>query len=191
MVQLTKIYTRTGDKGKTSLGDGKRVLKSSSRIEAIGTIDEVNALLGVLQAQCQDHISVGDLIRHIQNDLFDMGADLCMPDGESCLRLQEKQVVFLEENLDGYNSNLNPLTSFILPGGHRLAADYHYARTVVRRAERCLTALHESHPINPYIIHYTNRLSDLLFVLARYFNNKGKDDVLWEPAKHQEETKDS
>lgn len=180
MVQLTRIYTRGGDKGKTSLGDGTRVYKSDLRMETIGSVDEANAALGVA-ATCAS----GDLVKvlfRIQNDLFDVGADLCMPDlTQPALRIIGSQVTWLEEQIDYFNESLSPLNSFVLPGGTQLAAYLHLARTIVRRTERVLVALHQENQINLEIVKYVNRLSDLLFVLSRYTNNKGLQDVLWVP----------
>lgn len=182
MVQLTRIYTKGGDKGKTSLGTGTRLLKSSPRIAAIGDVDEANASIGVARLYAADEID--RLLFHIQNDLFDMGADLCVPEKdeeEGRLRLCSSQVVFLEEKIDAYNKFLLPLTSFVLPAGASLSATLHHARTVVRRAERTICFLNNEETLNPIIIHYMNRLSDLLFVLARYDNHQQGGDVLWIP----------
>jgi len=182
MVQLTRIYTRGGDKGKTSLGTGKRVLKSSSRMNAIGDVDEANACIGVVRLNTDAEID--RLLSHIQNDLFDMGADLCVPleeDGKNSLRINPHQVTFLEEIIDYYNKSLPSLSSFVLPGGVPLSAMLHQARTVVRRAERTVCLLSETDAINIVIIHYLNRLSDLLFVLARYANYQKGGDILWVP----------
>lgn len=180
MVKLTRIYTRGGDRGKTSLGSGQRVMKNDCRIEAIGAIDESNAVLGLCRLYAYEVISQ-DLYR-IQNDLFDVGADLCMPDLEAAaLRIVAPQVKWLEKRIDSYNSVLQPLQSFVLPGGGILAAHLHIARTTVRRAERALVALQQHATINQELVSYINRLSDLLFVLARFVNNHGQDDVLWVP----------
>lgn len=182
MVQLTRIYTRGGDKGKTSLGTGKRVLKSSSRMNAIGDVDEANACIGIARLNADGEID--RLLSHIQNDLFDVGADLCVPlEGEEKerLRVNPHQVTFLEESIDFYNKPLPPLSSFVLPGGAPLSAMLHHARTVVRRAERTVCLLNEADAINIVVIHYLNRLSDLLFVLARYANHQKGGDVLWVP----------
>jgi cob(I)alamin adenosyltransferase len=182
VVQLTRIYTKGGDKGKTSLGTGKRVLKSDLRIAAIGDVDEANAALGVVRVHAKEEID--SLLFHIQNDLFDMGADLCVPyekEKKERLRLNAHQVLFLEEKIDSYNASLPPLQSFVLPGGTTLSAMLHQARAVVRRAERTVCSLNEQNPINEIVIHYLNRLSDLLFVLARYDNHQHKGDVLWVP----------
>ncbi len=182
MVLLTRIYTKGGDKGKTSLGTGERVLKSSPRIAAIGDVDEANASIGVSRIHATGEID--KLLFHIQNDLFDVGADLCAPEHKSReerLRLHPHQVVFLEEKIDYYNASLPPLHSFILPGGSTLSAALHQARAVVRRAERAVCFLKESEPVNTVIIHYLNRLSDVLFVLSRYDNHQNAGDILWIP----------
>lgn len=182
MVQLTRIYTKGGDKGKTSLGTGKRVLKSDPRIGAIGDVDEANASIGISRLHAKEEID--SLLFHIQNDLFDMGADLCVPyenEGKERLRLNAHQVLFLEEKIDSYNASLPPLQSFVLPGGTALSAMLHQARAIVRRAERTVCSLSEKEPLNEVIIHYLNRLSDLLFVLARYDNHQHEGDVLWIP----------
>ncbi|MBY0291729.1 MAG: cob(I)yrinic acid a,c-diamide adenosyltransferase [Alphaproteobacteria bacterium] len=182
MVQLTRIYTRGGDKGKTSLGSGVRVLKSSLRIAALGEVDEANSALGVARFYTEEEVN--RLLFLLQNDLFDVGADLCVPEdksGKDRLRLQPQQVTFLEEKIDYYNQSLSPLQSFVLPGGTLLSALLHQARTIVRRAERTLCTLKETEPVNEVIIHYINRLSDLLFVLARTANRQGEGDILWVP----------
>jgi cob(I)alamin adenosyltransferase len=184
MVRLTRIYTRGGDKGKTSLGEGSRVFKHDGRIEAIGAVDESNAALGLVQ--CSSDHKMTQLLRHLQNDLFDVGADLCVPDITLAkLKITVEQVVFLEKTIDAYNALLAPLTSFVLPGGSLMSAQLHFARTVVRRAERRVCALHVDSTVNADVIRYLNRLSDLLFVLARVANNEGKDDVLWVPGRSQ------
>ena len=185
MVLLSRIYTKGGDKGKTSLGDGTRVLKSSLRIEVIGTVDEANSSLGLCRLYTMDDISPHHahdaLLRDIQNTLFDIGADLCVPQGEG-LRLQPALVKTLEDIMDHWTANLAPLTSFVLPGGSPLSAHLHMTRTIVRRAERfACTLMEEESSLNPTIIHYLNRLSDTLFVLARVTNNMGTNDVLWKP----------
>jgi cob(I)alamin adenosyltransferase len=184
MVYLSRIYTKTGDLGDTGLGDGSRVPKDHSRVAAYGTTDELNALLGVALLQIHDG-AVTEMIQNIQNDLFDLGADLCLPekDGETRLRVQAEQALRLEKEIDQLNERLQPLTSFILPGGTPAAAWCHLARTVCRRAEREVVALSHQEKVNPQVIVYLNRLSDLLFVLARVCNNDGKNDVLWSPGK--------
>ncbi|MDO8607685.1 MAG: cob(I)yrinic acid a,c-diamide adenosyltransferase [Phaeospirillum sp.] len=184
MVRLTRIYTRTGDKGKTSLGDGTRVDKNAIRVEAYGTVDEANAVLGLARLYADGPIQT--LLARIQNDLFDLGADLCTPPAEaeapgSRLRVVQSQVERLEQEIDAANEPLPPLNSFILPAGTPLAAHLHHARTVVRRAERLMVALAGVEPVNPAAITYANRLSDLLFVLARAANGQGTADVLWTP----------
>ncbi len=182
MVLLTRIYTKGGDKGKTSLGTRKRVLKSGVRIAAIGDVDEANASLGVARLYAVEEID--RLLFHIQNDLFDVGADLCVPEDKTPrekLRLHPHQVIFLEEKIDQYNKPLPPLASFVLPGGSPLSAFLHQARTIVRRAERTVCLLQGVEPTNEIIIQYLNRLSDFLFVLARYDNHQKEGDVLWVP----------
>lgn len=183
MVRLTRIYTKGGDKGKTSLGIGGRVLKSSPRIAAIGDVDEANACIGVSRLYAEEEID--KLLSHVQNDLFDMGADLCVventPTGRERLRVHPHQVHFLEEQIDSYNQTLPPLMSFVLPAGSHLSAHLHQARTVVRRAERTICCLNDSEPVNECIIQYINRLSDFLFVLARFSNHRAEGDVLWVP----------
>lgn len=185
MVYLSRIYTRTGDQGQTSLGDGTRVSKDHLRVEAYGSVDELNSVLGLLLAH-HPQLPEAALLRGVQNDLFDVGADLCVPQaaGEAPserLRVKAEQAVRLEQAIDQYNSGLQPLTSFILPGGQPAAAWEHLARTVCRRAERAVVALAHVEAVNPQVIVYLNRLSDLLFVLARLANHGGKDDVLWQP----------
>ncbi|QTP58555.1 cob(I)yrinic acid a,c-diamide adenosyltransferase [Billgrantia antri] len=183
MVKLTKIYTRTGDKGDTGLGDGTRVPKYDPRVEAFGSVDESNAVIGMalLHAEGEQR----DLLTRVQNDLFDVGADLCTPEQEAPeyppLRVTAAQVDYLEAQIDAYNAELATLRSFILPGGTALAAHLHLARTVTRRAERQVTALMAEQPVNPEVLRYLNRLSDLLFVLARRANENGQRDVLWVP----------
>jgi cob(I)alamin adenosyltransferase len=189
MVYLSRIYTKTGDQGDTALGDGSRVAKDHPRVAAYGTVDELNGVLGLLLAH-HPQIAEADLVRSIQNDLFDVGADLCVPPpaGESPgarLRIQAGQSVRLESVIDRLNVNLKPLTSFVLPGGQPAAAWCHLARTVCRRAERDVITLARTESINPQVVIYLNRLSDLLFVLARALNHDGKDDVLWQPGKNQ------
>lgn len=185
MVLLTRIYTRGGDKGKTSLGNGTRILKSSLRIEAIGVIDEANATLGLLRSFLQKDTPYIPFLEEVQNDLFDIGADLCIPSTNSIegskVELTQDKISILENWIDMLNEELLPLTSFVLPGGSIEAAFCHLARTTIRRAERILVHLSQKEPINPLIISYLNRLSDFLFVLGRILNNKGKDDILWKP----------
>ncbi|MGI9436569.1 MAG: cob(I)yrinic acid a,c-diamide adenosyltransferase [Geminicoccaceae bacterium] len=183
MVQLTKIYTRGGDGGKTSLGDGARVPKHDLRVAAYGTVDEANAAIGL--ARLHGDALADGMLGRIQNDLFDLGADLCRPvsaEGEDkALRIQPSQVQRLEDEIDGMNGMLKPLNSFILPGGTAAAAHLHLARTVVRRAERLTVQLALGETVSQVAIQYLNRLSDHLFVLSRYVNDQGKDDVLWVP----------
>jgi len=184
MVILSRIYTRGGDAGKTSLGDGTRVTKHSLRVEAYGTVDEANAAIGMARLG-----TVGDtdaMLARIQNDLFDLGADLCRPvaageaDGAT-LRILDAQVTRLEAEIDRMNEHLQPLNSFVLPGGSPAAAALHVARTVTRRAERLVAALAEHEQINLAALRYLNRLSDHLFVLSRVENGNGAEDVLWTP----------
>ncbi|SHJ81234.1 ATP:cob(I)alamin adenosyltransferase [Shimia gijangensis] len=186
MVVLNKIYTRTGDKGTTALGNGDRVSKHDARVNAYGTSDELNATLGVARLHASGEIDA--LLSAIQNDLFDLGADLCRPDLAQDaeaeyppLRMIEAQVTRLEAEIDRMNADLNPLRSFILPGGSALSAHLHICRTVARRAERLATELSEVAEVNPHVVKYLNRLSDWFFVAARVANNNGSDDVLWVP----------
>jgi cob(I)alamin adenosyltransferase len=179
MVRLTRIYTRGGDGGETSLGDGSRVPKHSLRVAAYGTVDEANAAIGM--ARLHADADTDAMLGRIQNDLFDLGADLCTPqDGRraaGALRVEAAQVVRLEQEIDGMNAALQPLDSFILPGGSVAAAHLHLARTIVRRAER----LARTETVNPEVLKYLNRLSDHLFVLGRRANDNGARDVLWIP----------
>jgi cob(I)alamin adenosyltransferase len=189
MVYLSRIYTKSGDRGDTGLGDGSRVAKDHPRVAAYGSVDELNAILGLLASQFPQTAEV-DLLRSIQNDLFDVGADLCLPQsaGEAAgahLRVCAEQAERLEQAIDRLNAGLTPLTSFILPGGSGPAAWCHLARTVCRRAEREVVTLAHAETINPQVIVYLNRLSDLLFVLARFYNNNGRDDILWLPGQTQ------
>ncbi|HEY9569212.1 MAG TPA: cob(I)yrinic acid a,c-diamide adenosyltransferase [Thalassobaculum sp.] len=187
MVRLTRIYTRGGDKGQTSLGDGTRVAKHSARPSAYGTVDEANAVVGLarLTAAADGGAAADDMLARVQNDLFDLGADLCTPEQPDPkyppLRIVAAQVARLEAEIDAMNAELAALNSFILPGGKPAAAYLHLARTVVRRAEREITALAETEPVNPEAVKYVNRLSDHLFVLARWINDRGAGDVLWVP----------
>ena len=192
MVYLSRIYTRSGDQGDTGLGDGSRVPKDHPRVAAYGAVDELNAVLGLLLAHAPDQPEA-DLLRTIQNDLFDVGADLCLPQaaGEAPgarLRVRPEQAARLEQAIDRLNEPLAPLTSFVLPGGGVTAAWCHLARTVCRRAERDVVTLAHSGPVNPQVVVYLKRLSDLLFVLARVYNNRGQGDVLWQPGKTQEKS---
>ncbi|MEM6311557.1 MAG: cob(I)yrinic acid a,c-diamide adenosyltransferase [Pseudomonadota bacterium] len=186
MVVLNKIYTKTGDKGETALGDGSRVAKHALRVSAYGTSDELNSFLGVARLEARGEMDAA--LSRIQNDLFDLGADLCRPDpdkdGEAeypPLRMIESQVKRLEDEIDVMNADLEALRSFILPGGSALAAHLHVCRTVSRRAERLAVELAGLEPINTHAVTYLNRLSDWFFVAARTANNGGKDDVLWVP----------
>jgi cob(I)alamin adenosyltransferase len=185
MVLLNRIYTKGGDRGQTSLGDGSRVAKHEPRVEAYGTIDEANAAIGLARLHTEGEPDA--MLARIQNDLFDLGADLCRPgtadDGK--LRVSEAQVLRLEHEIDGMNERLLPLKSFILPGGEPAAAHLHQARTVIRRAERLVSRLMESEPVNPVALRYLNRLSDHLFVLSRVVNDGGALDVLWVPGAHR------
>jgi cob(I)alamin adenosyltransferase len=189
MVYLSRIYTKTGDGGETSLGDGTRVAKDHPRVAAYGSVDELNAVLGLLLTQA-GAVGEGELLQSIQNDLFDVGADLCVPPaGEEApgarLRVRPEQWARLEAAIDRLNATLTPLRSFVLPGGQPAAAWCHLARTVCRRAERDVVNLARHEKVNPEVIVYLNRLSDLLFVLARVYNNNGTADVLWQPGKTQ------
>ena len=190
MVKLNKIYTRTGDKGETGLGDGTRLPKHAPRVSAYGDIDETNAILGLavitLQESPDDQSAIVSILARIQNDLFDLGADLCVPEHDaeepgSSLRMTTSQVEALEYNIDNLNAGLEPLTSFVLPGGTATAAHLHHGRTVARRAERTMTDLATQAPINEHALTYINRLSDLLFVMARVANRASVGDVLWKP----------
>ncbi len=189
MVYLNRIYTRTGDDGTTGLGDGTRVPKTHPRIVAYGGIDELNSVIGVsLAAALAD--SIADRLRQIQNDLFDLGADLCVPEtslglNNPALRATAAQTERLESWIDEANDRLQPLASFILPGGSAGAANLHYARTVCRRVEIEVLKLAEYEAINPQVQMYLNRLSDLLFVWARVCNDDGARDILWEPGRSQ------
>ncbi|WP_333586508.1 cob(I)yrinic acid a,c-diamide adenosyltransferase [Phenylobacterium sp.] len=191
MVTLNRIYTRTGDGGRTRLADGSEVAKTDLRVAAYGAVDETNACLGLARLHtAQDELLHGILLR-IQNDLFDLGADLATPpapdeaDGQA-LRILPAQVARLESEIDTMNATLSPLRSFILPGGSPAAAHLHLARTVCRRAERAAVALAQTAPVGEPALHYLNRLSDLLFVAGRRANADGADDVLWVPGAHRE-----
>ena len=183
MVRLTKIYTRGGDKGETSLGDGARVPKHDLRVAAYGLVDEVNAAIGIARLHVTGEND--SALARIQNDLFDLGADLCTPEAPDPryppLRIVKEQIERLENEIDTLNAELAPLESFILPGGSAAAAYLHLARTQARNAERLITELAVREQVNPLAIQYINRLSDHLFVLARYVNDKGVRDVLWAP----------
>ena len=182
MVKLNVITTRGGDGGETSLGDGSRVRKDALRIEAIGTVDEVNAVLGLLRLHTAAEADVDPLLARIQNELFDLGADLCVPgEGGARLRLEAAQSARLDAEIAGLNAALPPLRSFVLPGGSPAAAMAHLARTVTRRAERLVVALAAEEALNPEAVRYLNRLSDLFFVVSRRLNGNGAGDVLWVP----------
>jgi cob(I)alamin adenosyltransferase len=187
MVRLTKIYTRTGDGGKTRLGDMSETSKTDARVEAYGTVDEANSAIGLARAALPVGSAIDAVLMRVQNDLFDVGADLCVPDrGEKLdwepLRATAEQVSALETDIDRFNATLSPLDSFILPGGTEAAARLHVARTVMRRAERRTVALAEAgEPVNAEAIKYLNRASDLLFVLARIANDEGRADAKWVP----------
>jgi cob(I)alamin adenosyltransferase len=183
MVRLTRIYTRGGDGGETSLTDGSRVPKQSLRVEAFGTVDEANAAIGIARLDANGETDT--MLARIQNDLFDLGADLSTPEtggrAAGALRIVAAQVARLESEIDALNAALAPLDSFILPGGTRTGAQLHVARTVVRRAERLVAALAAAEPVNREALKYLNRLSDHLFVLSRHVNDRGAKDVLWQP----------
>ncbi|MCW8086150.1 cob(I)yrinic acid a,c-diamide adenosyltransferase [Sabulicella glaciei] len=181
MVRLDVITTRGGDAGETSLGDGARVRKDALRVEAYGTVDEANATIGLVRLHAAGEADA--MLARIQNDLFDLGADLCVPgtEAEKRLRMEDAQSARLEAELAAMNARLAPLRSFVLPGGSAGAAHAHLARTVVRRAERLVVALAAREAVNPAAIRYLNRLSDHLFVLARHLNEDGARDVTWVP----------
>ena len=182
MVKLDVIVTRGGDGGETSLGDGARVRKDALRVEAYGTVDEANAAIGVLRLATRDYAEADAMLARIQNDLFDIGADLCVPgEAGARLRVADTQSARLEAELAAMNWQMPALKSFVLPGGTPGAAAAHVARTVVRRAERLVVALAAEEEVNPAVIRYLNRLSDHLFVLARRLNGNGAGDVLWVP----------
>ena len=189
MVKLNKIYTRTGDDGTTGLVDGSRLPKHAARMEAIGAVDEANSALGLAVCALGESEHAASLIR-IQNDLFDLGADLATPGedftpGEMTLRMVDAQVAWLEGAIDAINAHLQPLTSFILPGGSEAAARVHVARASARRAERKVVAMAASDAVNPAALAYINRLSDYLFVLARAVNANGAQDILWVPGQNR------
>jgi cob(I)alamin adenosyltransferase len=187
MVKINKVTTRVGDDGRTALGDGARLPKFHVRIAALGSIDEANAFIGLAYHYVSVEIQL--LLKHVQNDLFDIGADLCKPERSGLkvepLRLQEKQVTWLDNTIEDQNASLRPLASFVLPGGSLGSVYLHTARSVVRRAEREIVEIAFQEPVTPAIIRYVNRLSDLLFVLARIENDKGKADELWRPGYNQ------
>jgi cob(I)alamin adenosyltransferase len=184
MVRLTRIYTKGGDGGETSLGDGSRVPKQQLRVAAFGTVDEANATIGLARLHAEGEVDAA--LARIQNDLFDLGADLCNPAAgkranKTALRILPSQVERLEREIDALNAELKPLDSFVLPGGTACAAYLHLARTVTRRAERLVAELAAAEPVNAEALKFLNRLSDHLFVLSRHVNDKGAGDVLWRP----------
>ncbi len=184
MVKLNRIYTRTGDDGSTGLADGSRRRKDDARLIAIGSVDETNAAMGVVRLYGADDIELDRLLQTVQNDLFDLGADLATPSDDiswTPIRIRAAQVDALEVALDRYNEPMPALKSFILPGGSALSAHLHLARTIARRAERDTVTLNAAEPVNAEALKYLNRLSDLLFVLARHANAQGAGDVLWVP----------
>jgi len=187
MVKLDKIYTKTGDSGETGLGDGSRISKASLRIAAIGAVDETNSAIGIARLDAAGDTDT--MLSRIQNDLFDLGADLSTPEdgrkAEGRLRVSAAQVERLEREIDAMNENLSPLTSFVLPGGTALAAHLHLARAVARRAEAAMVALAAEEKINGAALRYANRLSDHLFVMARTANDSGMGDVLWVPGENR------
>ena len=191
MVKLNKIYTRTGDDGTTGLVDGSRLSKDALRVRAYGDVDETNSVIGLARLHL-DNRQLDDMLGRIQNDLFDLGADLATPlpskgeaDSEYALRMVEAQTTRLETELDALNADLAPLTSFVLPGGSAPAAYLHQARTVSRRAERICVGFAKADAVNPYALTYLNRLSDFLFTAARWCNDQGKTDVLWVPGENR------
>jgi cob(I)alamin adenosyltransferase len=186
MVVLNRIYTRTGDDGSTALGSGERRPKHDLRIEAYGTVDEVNAALGMARVHTAGDAQLDAMLARIQNDLFDLGADLCLP-GTARLRIAESQVARLEAEIDALNAALKPLQSFVLPGGTPAAAALHLARTICRRAERLIVALADKsgEEVSTVAVKYVNRLSDFLFVAARHANHQGAGDVLWVPGQNR------
>ena len=192
MVVLNRIYTRTGDDGSTALGSGERRAKYDLRVAAYGTVDEVNAAIGIARLHAATDPDLDAMLARIQNDLFDVGADLCLPDkgrgpGGARLDVTEAQVEWLERQIDRLNAELEPLRSFVLPGGSAAAADLHLARTVCRRAERLIAELKDKpgESVTPAVLKYVNRLSDFLFVAARFSNHKGAADVLWVPGQNR------
>jgi cob(I)alamin adenosyltransferase len=192
MVKLNKIYTRTGDKGTTALVSGPRRLKHDLRVEAYGTVDETNSAIGVARLHTSGLEKLDAMLFRIQNDMFDLGADLATPETDEPptyepLRIVESQVTRLENEIDDLNSALEPLTSFVLPGGNAAAANLHLARTICRRAERLMVELSvtEAEIVSPAALKYANRLSDFLFVAARFANDAGKADILWVPGKNR------
>ena len=191
MVVLSKIYTRTGDDGTTALGSGRRVSKFDLRVECYGTLDETNAAIGLARLHTRSDPALDAMLARIQNDLFDLGAELCHPDeskdARGRLSVSDAQVERLESEIDALNRVLQPLRSFVLPGGTQAASFLHLARTVSRRAERLMVALaaRPNEPVGGSALRYINRLSDFLFVAARYANDKGQSDVLWVPGQNR------
>ncbi len=188
-VRIDRVVTRGGDRGETSLGDGRRVRKDTLRIEALGAVDEANAALGLLGEAVASDAPTAELVRRMQNDLFDLGADLAVPesDAKPRIRIQDRQVVALEAAIEARNAGLPPLRSFVLPGGSKPAAMAHLARAIVRRAERRAVALAAAEALSPAVIRYLNRLSDLLFVLAREENEKTGSAPLWQPGREADD----
>lgn len=192
MVILNRIYTRAGDGGDTALGDGARRPKDDLRVSAYGSVDEANACIGVARLHIESGGEMDEMLARIQNDLFDLGADLCRPpkpqegegDQRPPLRISDAQVQRLEQEIDALNEHLSPLRSFILPGGTPAAAHLHTARTVTRRAERDIVSLARCEEVGAPALRYCNRLSDFLFVAARFANHGGDADILWQPGKH-------
>ena len=191
MVVLSKIYTRTGDDGTTALGSGRRVAKFDLRVECYGTLDETNATIGLARLHTRSDQALDAMLARIQNDLFDLGAELCYPDeskdARGRLSVSDAQVERLESEIDALNRELQPLRSFVLPGGTPAASFLHLARTISRRAERLMVALvaRPNEPVGGSALRYINRLSDFLFVAARYANDKGRSDVLWVPGQNR------
>jgi cob(I)alamin adenosyltransferase len=185
MVRLDKIVTKAGDGGKTRLATGEPVSKASARVEAYGAVDEANSAIGVARLHTTSDPVLDPILDRVQNDLFDLGADLATPHADDLkfepLRIQASQTDRLEAEVDALNEKLSPLTSFILPGGSPAAAHLHLARAIARRAERAIVALAAVEAISPEAVKYANRLSDLLFVAARYANDQGRADLLWKP----------
>ncbi len=194
MVTLNRIYTRGGDSGETSLGSGDRVAKHDIRVAAYGTVDEANAAIGLARLHTHTDADADSMLARIQNDLFDLGADLCTPEDdaraarkdEGALRVSDAQVARLEREIDALNETLAPLESFVLPGGSPAAAHLHMARTIARRAERLMTELAAREAVSLPALKYINRLSDHLFVLARALNDSGRSDVLWKPGQNRD-----
>lgn len=189
MVKLTKIYTRSGDDGSTALADGTRRAKHDARIAAYGTVDETNAAIGMARLHTAADADLDALLARLQNDLFDLGADLATPETDAfeALRIVPAQVARLEAEIDRLNEKLDPLDSFVLPGGSPAAAHLHLARTLMRRAERDVSAAADAgETFNEAARHYLNRASDLLFVAARFANDHGKNDVKWVPGAHRD-----